>query len=106
MTAEKLLQVGALFVAHDVELDIYRRHVGHLLDRFDDPIGDGAAHRTALDGEVDADIDDTTVVDVDALEHADLGDRPMDFGVVNGCECRVDGVGVRVSGHAPMVLAD
>ncbi len=52
------------------------------------------------------DIDDTTVVDVDALEHADLGDRPMDFGVVNGCECRVDGVGVRVSGHAPMVLAD
>ena len=30
----------------------------------------------------------------------------MDLGVVNGRESRVDGVGVGVSGHAPMVLAD
>ena len=105
MTPEKLLQVGALFVAHNVEVDIHRRDVGYLHDRLHDPIGDGAAHGTALDGEVDADIDNTTVVYIDALEHADLGDRPMDFGIVNSRECCVNGVGVGVSGHAPMVFA-
>ena len=106
MTPEKFLEVGALLVAHDVEVDVHQRDVGHLHDCLDDPIGDGAAHGAALDGEVDADINDSTVVNVDALEHADLGYRPVDFGIVNGRECCVNGIGVGVSGHDLMVLAD
>ena len=69
------------------------------------PRGDRLAHRAAGDGEVDADVGDAVGHD-DALDHAQLGDRPVDLGVLDGGQRRVHGLldragrGVRTGGQA------
>ena len=100
-TAEQLLQLQALFFAHDIELDKYFGDVRHFADRSHHAFGDGLAHRAAGDSEVDTDLD-FAAGDFDALEHADLGDRAMDLRVLDGGEGSLDGGAVR-RGHVTML---
>ena len=104
-SAQQLLQLGALIVVHDIEVDIHFRDVRNLHDRIDNPVGDGRAHRAPLDRQIDTDLDHPALADVDALEHADLGDRSINLWVVDGCERRVNRIGIGLVGHAPMLLA-
>ncbi len=61
-----------------------RRH------RVGDPAGDGVLHRAAGHGQVDRDLDLAVVEDADVLDHAQLGDRTVDLGVLDTGECGAD----------------
>ena len=67
--AQVLAHVGALLVAHHVQLDAHGGDPGDARDGLGDPLGDRLPHRTAGDGEEHADVGDT-VDHHDALDHA------------------------------------
>ena len=45
--------------------------------------GDGLLERAAGHGQQDGEGDDTGVGDLDGVDHAEVGDRPLDLGVVD-----------------------
>ena len=70
-----------------------RRH------RVGDVAGQGVLHRAAGHGQQHGDADPAVVTDRDVVDHADLGDRSPDLGVVDGGERSVDAL-ERRGGHA------
>ena len=86
VSAQGFLQFRALFVAHDIEVNVDSLDVRHLHDRVDHPIGDRAAHGAAFDRQIDPDLDHPAFSDVDALEHAYLGDRSIDLRIIDSGE--------------------
>ena len=102
-STQRPLEFGALLVVHDIELHAHLGDSRHGGDRLGDSRGDGLAHGAAGDGEVDADGDQPGGIDVDGLQHADLGDRPMDLGILDRGEGGVDSF--EVDGHASSLRA-
>ena len=59
---------------------------GTLADRRGDVPGDGVPQRAARDGQPDLDEHRPVGRDVDVLDHAELGDRPVDLRVLHAVE--------------------
>ena len=76
VAAQLLAQFGALLVVHHVEADLDRAGARHIGDRGRHLLGDLGLLRARLGGQVDPDVHAAVGVDVDALDHAELGDRP------------------------------
>ena len=81
IAAQLLAQFGALLVVHHVETDLHCAGAGHVGDRGGDPLGDLGLLRAGRGGQVHLDVHAVVGVDGDALDHAELGDRPAQFGV-------------------------
>ena len=76
-------QRAALLLAHDVERHVDRRDTGDRGQRVGDVAGQRLLHRAARHGEEDRGRHPSGVVDVDGLDHAELGDGFADLGVVD-----------------------
>src|SRR5690606_29804351 len=86
VAAELGLQLLALLLAHHVELQLDRADAVDLGDGVDDVPTDGVLHRAAGHCEIDADPHRAVRGDVDALDHAEVGDGAPDLGVDDGGE--------------------
>ncbi len=81
--AQPALQLAALLLAHHVEVDLDPADAGQLADGAGDVAGDGVAQRAARHRQPDVDPDGPVGRDLHVLDHAQLGDRAVDLGVVD-----------------------
>src|SRR5262249_5898873 len=79
-----LLELGTLLVGHRAQRELDAGDAVHLAERATYVAVDGVLERTAGDGEQHGDRDLPRVVDREVVDHAELGDRPLELGVVDG----------------------
>ena len=89
--AQLRLQVGALLLAHDAELEREFADAVDAVHGAGDVALQRVAHRAARDGEEDLQRQ-ATAVDLDGVDHAEFGDRAADLGVVDVRERFVHGL--------------
>ena len=97
--AQILLELLALLVRHHPEGDVDAAHAVDAGDRRRGVAGQGVLHRASGDGEQDRHGDLPGGIDVDGLDHPELGDRTADLRVVDGGQGSLDRVQQR-GGHA------
>ena len=86
---------------HHVEIDPYAGHAGQSADCCRHVLGDGVLQRAARDGQEDGHDHETVRSHLDGLDHAQLGDRPVDLRVGHGGQRGGNGVdGGWGRGHA------
>ena len=95
-------QLLAFLVGHRPEHDLDVVDVGQLHDRVGDVAGDAVLERAARHGQLDAH-GDAPALDHHLVDHAELGDRLVDLGVVDG---RQNGENLVLGGHAAAFFVD
>jgi hypothetical protein len=90
-TAQAGLQRLALLLGHHAEVDLDRLDARERGQRGGDVAGQLVAQRATGDGQQQLD-PDQAAGDREALDHAELGDRPADLGVVDGGEGGLNGL--------------
>ena len=93
---EALPQGGALSIGHHAQLDAHVADAGQGAHRRRHPVRDLRAHRAALDGEGDLHLHDAPRRDADVVDHVQLDDAAVQFGVVDPVESLED---LLVRGH-------
>jgi hypothetical protein len=97
--SQRSLQGPPLLLAHHVELDPDPGHPVELAHRGRDITSDLVAQRAAGHGQPDIDPHGPIGGDVNVLDHAELGDRTVDFGVADTGERLGDLIDRRRRGH-------
>ena len=78
------LELAPLFLAHHVQIHAYGGDTRQLADRGRYLPGDRVTQRAAGHGQENAHQHHSARRDLDALHHAQIGDRPVDLGIVHG----------------------
>jgi hypothetical protein len=99
--AEDLLEAGALLGGHHAQGQVHVGDAGDAAERPGDVTGDRLLERAPRHREQHGQVHDPAVVDVDRVDHAELGDRALDLGVVDGRQGGVDLLKGRVAHDAP-----